>query len=162
MLKRLLILAILPLVIAACDERSSRDDANFISVPPDDKEMNAAIAEARARLPEFLAALQRGGTDIGAFSIKAKYEMPSGAEYIWVGAVTYNGKTYSGRLDNVPHYIKGLKHGDAVLIEPEAISDWFYVEDGRLVGGYTIRVIYKRMPPAQQQAFRQQLPFKLD
>lgn len=124
--------------------------------------MNAAIGEARARLPEFLAALKRGGPSLARFSVKAKYELPSGAEYIWIGDVSYNGTSFSGRLENVPRDIKGLKYGDAVTIHSDAVGDWLYVDDGQLIGAFTLRVIYRRMSPAQQEAFKQQLDYKFD
>jgi uncharacterized protein YegJ (DUF2314 family) len=163
---RALLLVALHLLIAGCDERSAErstpDRAGISAVAPDDKEMNAAIAEARARMPEFLAVLKRGGPAVDGFSVKAKYETRSGAEYIWVGAVTYDGKSYSGRLENAPRYITGLKFGDAVTVAPEAVSDWLYVEDGRLTGAFTMRVIYRRMSAPEQKAFRDSLQYRFD
>ena len=164
---RIVAIVLVPFLILGCDDQSTRNRAGpdrdgISAVTPDDKEMNAAIGDARARLPEFLAALKRGGPGLTRFSVKAKFDFPSGGEHIWIGDVSYSGTSFSGRVENVPRDIKGLKYGDAVTIQSDAVSDWLYVEDGRLVGAFTMRVIYRRMSPAQQQTFKQQLDYKFD
>jgi uncharacterized protein YegJ (DUF2314 family) len=46
-------------------------------------------------------------------------------------------------------------HPDRLLdVEPEDIIDWMLLEeDGTLVGGYTLRLEYKRMTPEQQKRY---------
>lgn len=163
---RALFVVALHLLIAGCDERpdqrSGADRYGISAVSPDDREMNAAIAEARARMPELLTALKQRSGAVTRFSVKARYATRSGEEHIWIGDISYDGTSFAGRVENVPRDIEKLKYGDTVRIAPSQISDWLYVEDGRLVGAFTMRVIYRRMPPAQQQAFRQQLGHRLD
>lgn len=167
MLLRIFTAVLVSHLILACDDQSARRGTSpardgISAVDPDDKEMNAAIAEARSRLPEFLAALKRGGPGLTRFSVKAKYDLPSSGEHIWIGDVSFDGILFSGRVENVPRDIKELKYGDVVTIRSNAVSDWLFVKDGRLVGAFTMRVIYRRMSPAQQQAFKQQLDYKFD
>jgi uncharacterized protein YegJ (DUF2314 family) len=47
-----------------------------------------------------------------------------------------------------------------VDFEPSYISDWMYIEDGYLVGGYTTRVIRDRMTPKERTAYDAQAPYK--
>jgi len=37
--------------------------------------------------------------------------------------------------------------GDRVSVDPDEISDWAFVQSGRLIGGYTIRVLYSELSP---------------
>jgi uncharacterized protein YegJ (DUF2314 family) len=48
------------------------------------------------------------------------------------------------------------------VVVAERISDWMYVHEGRLVGGYTIRVMRDRLSPAERLRFDQGLPFKIE
>jgi uncharacterized protein YegJ (DUF2314 family) len=42
------------------------------------------------------------------------------------------------------------------------ISDWMYVENKKLIGGYTIRVLRDNMPPEERREFERSVPFTLD
>lgn len=47
-----------------------------------------------------------------------------------------------------------------VEFEPLYISDWMYIEDGYLVGGYTTRVIRDRMTEEERKKHDAQAPYK--
>jgi uncharacterized protein YegJ (DUF2314 family) len=53
--------------------------------------------------------------------------------------VEFAGGRFKGKVDNAPMKIHGLKIGQVVSANPDEISDWAYVDNGKLVGGYTIR-----------------------
>ena len=52
--------------------------------------------------------------------------------------------------------------GDELHAPVDQISDWMYVEDGKLVGGYTLRVVRDSLTEEQQAAFDSNLPFKIE
>ena len=54
-------------------------------------------------------------------------------------------------------------HPDQILTIPQKrIVDWVIVEkDGTLIGGYTIRLAYEHMSPAEKKEFLQVTKYKL-
>jgi len=42
------------------------------------------------------------------------------------------------------------------------ISDWLYLEDDLLVGGFTLRVIRDRMSPVERMQFDASVPFRVE
>ena len=83
------------------------------------------------------------------------------AEHIWLAGVHFNGNRFVGVVDNRPSYISGLKIGDRASVNPDEVIDWSYVEDGRLVGGYTIRVLYSELTPAEREDFEKKADFHI-
>ena len=64
-------------------------------------------------------------------------------------------------MDNKPTFIKELKIGERESVNPDEVIDWSYVEDGRLVGGYTIRVLYSELTPAERADFEKRADFHI-
>ena len=75
-------------------------------------------------------------------------------EHIWLDDISYDGDLFTGRLSNAPLHLEDLKLGDKVSVATDDVSDWMIVdEDGRLTGGYTLRVLRNRMSPEEQEQF---------
>ena len=72
------------------------------------------------------------------------------------------GNRFQGRIDNQPRKIQGLKLGQLVSINRNEISDWLYVDHGKLVGGYTVRVQYNELSAKQKQEFDRAADFKIE
>jgi uncharacterized protein YegJ (DUF2314 family) len=72
------------------------------------------------------------------------------------------GGRFQGKVDNVPEKINGLKLGQVVSVNPDEISDWVYINNGKLVGGYTIRAHYNELTPEQKKAFGRSADFRLE
>ena len=72
-------------------------------------------------------------------------------EHIWLSDVRFVGNRFQGRIDNQPRKIEGLNLGQIVSVEPHEISNWLYVDNGQLAGGYTVRVHYNELSPQQKQ-----------
>jgi len=121
-------------------------------VSASDAEMNAAIERARRELPRFVAMLDDPAAAELQLRLKAGFPVRRGAlEHIWMGQVRFDGSRFSARIANDPVDHKDLRYGDRVSVEPDAVTDWMYIENGRLVGGYTVRVLRARLPPEQRQ-----------
>lgn len=52
--------------------------------------------------------------------------------------------------------------GDQVEVLPSKISDWMIVEDNKLIGGYTIRVLRDEMSDDKKKEFDQSVPFTIE
>ncbi len=123
------------------------------SAPARDEEMEKATMTARATVGNFLAALKSRNRDKGDFAFKKTYQDGAKTEQIWLSKVTFDGKKLRGVVTDEPVEVTNVKVGDKAAVLPEEISDWMYVENGVLKGGYTIRVFYKRQSPEKQKQF---------
>lgn len=128
----------------------------------DDEEMNNAIRQAQDTLEQFLTVLQAPKPNQTDFEIKVHYDLPGdGGEHIWVNNLQFKDGQIHGLLYNDPVAIPEYSFGDPITVYPNAITDWKYVEDGKLVGGYTIRVIFKHLTPAEHEDFAETMGYRL-
>jgi uncharacterized protein YegJ (DUF2314 family) len=58
--------------------------------------------------------------------------------------------------------VSNVKIGDQATVDPESISDWMFVDNGKLVGGYTVRVLRDAMSAAEREEFDKSVPFKIE
>jgi uncharacterized protein YegJ (DUF2314 family) len=49
-----------------------------------------------------------------------------------------------------------------VSVNPDEISDWVYIKNGKLVGGYTIRAHYNELTPQEKQEFNRSADFQME
>ncbi len=166
-MKLRLVLILLVFLLSGCGlvrELAGPREEGVINVSADDQEMNAAIKKAQDSLDTFIASLQSPGPGQTGFSIKAQFPFgkAGGYEHIWINDVSYDGTSFSGTIGNDPVYVKDLKYGEQVTIPVSEVSDWMLVEDGKLVGGYTLRVLLKRMSPAEREQTLEDAGFTVD
>jgi len=132
------------------------------NVSADDSQMNAAIANARGSVNSFIAALQAPNPNRMDFGIKMAFTQGQHTEHMWLDDVTYDGKRFHGILKNQPEKVRNVRYGQRVFVAPSQISDWMYVENGKLVGGYTIRVLRDAMSPRERAEFDKSVSFRFD
>lgn len=138
---------------AASGGAARGDRPNVVPVDEQDPEMTAAMAKALETLPDFIAAARAPKPTQSAFTVRAPFVEGEQTEYMAVTPVTFDGKVFHGTLDDEPVALRNVNRGDAVVIEPGRVADWSYVEDGKLVGGFTLRVLRARMTPEQRREF---------
>lgn len=123
-----------------------------IAVEDTDAAMNAAIAEAQATLPQWIA-LYRDPPE-GYFNFAIKFPL-EGVEHIWVAVSAIEGDTFVGRLANAPH-AEGWSYGDSVRVPRSQVSDWAYWDDKGVAHGYrTVRVLFGMMEPEEVAAIKE-------
>jgi uncharacterized protein YegJ (DUF2314 family) len=161
---RLACAALLLFGAPACDDPSTtaKRSGSVVAVKNDDPEMTAAMARAQETLPQFISSLRLPSPSQSDFTIKVGFTDGGDTEYMWVTPVTYDGTRFNGKLDNEPVQVRNVKLGDAVSVEPARVADWMYVDNGKLVGGYTLRVLRDRMTPAQRRSYDESRPFKIE
>lgn len=123
--------------------------------------MARAVRQARRTVGVFIQALQHPAAGQHDFEVKKPFRQGVVVEHLWLSDVTFKGNRFHGYVDNHPRKIKGLKMGDRVSVNPDEISDWAFVENGRLVGGYTIRVLYSELSPADKAALVKEARFRI-
>lgn len=155
-------LTILALVPLGCGSRDQGPVDKVITVKDDDAKMNAAIAKARATVDDFITALHSGRKGRDGFSVKKQFSDDGKHEHMWLTEVTFDGKRFHGVVNNEPGMVKNVKMGQKAFVERGKISDWMFIDNGRLKGGYTLRVLRDNLPPDERAAFDKQMPFKID
>lgn len=123
------------------------------SVTDNDTEMNDAIKLANQTLYKFNDALKNKNSDLQYFALKTRFNTANGGEHIWVSNITLEDNKYFGVVNNLPETIKGIKMGDTIQVKNDNISDWMYVDNQKLLGGYTIRLLRKRMTEIERKQF---------
>jgi uncharacterized protein YegJ (DUF2314 family) len=129
-----------------------------VRVPSQDTEMAEAVVKARATLPQFWEKVAKPGPQENGFSLKVAF--PSGAnstEHIWTRDVEQRDGKIFGIVDNASKSANAVQLGQRIEIADERISGWMYRRSGKIVGGYTIRPLLKRMPPTEAERFRAML-----
>ncbi len=139
-------------------------EPEYFQVPKDKHHaaMQLAVKEARKTVEKFVAALEHPGPGQQDFEVKKPFIQGNQVEHIWLSDVQLVGKHFQGRIDNQPRKISGLKLGQIVSVHLKDISDWLYIDNGKLVGGYTVRVHYNELSPQQKQEFDRESNFKIE
>ena len=134
-------------------------EPNMYDVAEKDREMEHATRRARQTVGQFIAAVQQPTNGQHDFQVKKLFVKDGKGEHIWLANVKFVGNRFVGVVDNKPVIIPGLKLGAKASVNPDEISDWSYVENGRLVGGYTVRVLYSELTPQERMDFEKQAGF---
>lgn len=100
----------------------------------------AMTLEALRRWPEFLDAFQHRQAG-QLFSVKAIVSDGKLKERVWIRVSNINGEKIAGLIDSHPNRLTELKQGDRVWASSTEISDWMYVRQGNLVGGFSERIM---------------------
>ena len=81
---------------------------------------------------------------------------------MWLTPVTYDGQNFHGTINNIPELVKSVEIGQAVTVAPSEISDWMYIDNGKLVGGETMRALRNAATPAERAEFDKSVPFVIE
>jgi uncharacterized protein YegJ (DUF2314 family) len=49
-----------------------------------------------------------------------------------------------GKLGNDPVWATNLKIGDEVTMRISELADWMYLQDGEMVGGFSVKVLLEK------------------
>ena len=128
-------------------------EPTIYSFTDSDTEMNEAIKTANQTLEKFNDALKSSNPDFSYFALKTRFETPNGGEHIWVRNITFENNQYFGVVDNLPQTSTDVKIGDTIQIVKNNISDWMYIDNQKLQGGFTVRLIRKRMTERERKQF---------
>ncbi len=136
-------------------------EPEFYQVPKNNAAMHLAVQEARKTIKTFIATLRHPGPGQQDFELKKRFVQGDQVEHIWLSDVKIVGNHFEGQIDNQPRKIQGLKLGQVVSVKRNEISDWLYIDNGTLVGGYTVRAHYNQLTPQQKQKFDREADFKI-
>jgi len=134
----------------------------YASVADNDRAMEHAVRCARHSLGFFVAALRAKKPGDSGFEVKKAFVDGNNVEHLWIGDLSFDGKNFHGVINNKPRDLHNVKLGQAVTLAPGEVSDWMFVKSGRLIGGYTTRVLYARLSPSDRALFNKEADFKIE
>jgi uncharacterized protein YegJ (DUF2314 family) len=154
-------LSIAAILVLACANApaQSRDHNEIIRVPNDDRQMNAAIAQAQASLAEFLSVWRTQPPGASEFRLKVRIRQGADVEHFWVAPFRPTQNGFEGILANEPRVVKNVKNGQQIAFRREDITDWGYVRDGKQIGSFTVCVMLKTAPKDQADYYRKNYGF---
>ena len=126
-----------------------------------DPDMSVAIANAKKSFGEFLRTFIAPKCTQTSFLVKVAIASEETVEHIWVADLDFSAPKPRGVIAN-DSSTTGLRLGQSLDFEPEQITDWMYIEDGLLVGGYTTRVIRNRMSPKERMEYDARAPYRFE
>lgn len=158
MLKQKLAIAIIFLGILSCSKNQNtkterEGEPTIYTVPDTDEEMNDAIKIANQTLETFNEALRSENPIVSYFALKTRFDTPDGSEHIWLSIISFKDNKYFGVVDNLPESTTEVNLGDTIQITNDNISDWMYIDNQKLQGGYTIRLLRNRMSEEERKMF---------
>jgi len=124
--------------------------------------MDRAVENAQKSLGFFMAALRAKKNGDTVFEIKKGFIDGDKVKHLWIREVTYDGKNFHGKIDNRPLEVSNVQLGQRVSVAPQDVTDWMFLKDGKLIGGYTTRVLYARMSPEDKAEFDKRAEFKIE
>ncbi|MBV8970077.1 MAG: DUF2314 domain-containing protein [Verrucomicrobia bacterium] len=139
----------------------SKGKADY-AVSNNDEAMRQATESARKTVNQFITAVKNprpGQTD---FEVLKPCVEGVEVEHIWLSDVKVVGNRFQGTVDNAPRKATRLHEGQVCSVNPDEITDWLFIENGKLVGGYTVRAHYKLLSPADKAEFKQHADFKIE
>lgn len=89
-------------------------------------------------------------------------ESTHGGEHMWVSEVDYDGSTITGVLADRPRHLRSVQTGERVSFPLERLSDWFYVDDDKAVGAFTVRLLRTRMTEEERRVHDSHYPFQFE
>ncbi len=124
--------------------------------------MNSAIEKAKASSGDFVKAFHAQKPGTREFFVKKPYPTPAGeAEHMWIEVTEENNGILKGIVANEAEETREVKIGEKVSLNISEISDWKYVDSGKLVGGYTIRFFYDKMTTKEKEQFIKEVGFEM-
>ncbi|MEG3147002.1 DUF2314 domain-containing protein [Sphingomonas sp. RT2P30] len=142
----------------AAPAQDKSEKPTIVWIEASDPAMNAAIAGAKAELPQFFAHWRAPAADERAFTVKFDVIPGDRAEFIW--AVDLRRDTagvLSGTLVDDAELDPTIKGGQRVTIADAGIIDWGYRRKGVMQGSYTVRVMLDHMDRAEAASLRRDL-----
>jgi uncharacterized protein YegJ (DUF2314 family) len=136
-------------------ERAKRDEV--ANVPDSDPDMQLAFKRARERRSEFLALVRVKRPTIEMMAVKIAVHDGDDIEYFWLTPVRVEGDHFVAVIDNTPQLVHNVGLGQSIAFQENEVVDWFYVENGKMIGNFTACAMLKREPADQAEDFKREV-----
>lgn len=125
--------------------------------------MTWAIEKAHLTLNYFKKSLLHPQADQQKFSLKIRMHDGPLSEEVWLTEISFDeSNIFYGRISTESAVIRNVGTGKEIGVPAENICDWMIVEEGRLIGGYTIRAGRDELDEKEKTSFDRKLGFIID
>ena len=161
------IFLLLIIFLASCSNKKAKapvvkdDVSTAYTWQNNDAGLKTAVAEANSTVDSFTTALKSNNPALANFALKIRFPGLGGAEDVWATNIKTTPTGFSGVLNNTAELTIKAHKGDPVKFTKQNISDWMYTENGKLRGGFTIRLTYSRMTAKEKAKFDTAFVFKM-
>jgi len=161
-MKRPFIFVICLFLFACSPDSTQIPTLAFPTQSDSDVEMEAAFQQARDTLDSFIQKIATSHPGRTLIAVKVRFILPdSSTQDLWVDRITFQDNEFHGTMgDDIPTL--KLSIDDKITIARKDIVDWMIVEDGKLIGGYTIRLAFQRMTPEQKERFLETVHYSIE
>jgi uncharacterized protein YegJ (DUF2314 family) len=122
--------------------------------PITDEEFNAAVEDAHGTLNILREALLSPKASYSFVGLKVRFKGRETFEDMWTELIDYYDGSFTIRMIVGVTVERGLNADRFVTVSSEDVLDWMILEeDGKLIGGYTIRLSYEHMMPEEREEF---------
>jgi uncharacterized protein YegJ (DUF2314 family) len=132
-----------------------------VHVEHPDGELLLIAEEARRALPVFFRHLSRAEAGGESFAIKYPFKANDGSgiarEQVWLTGIHFKDGLYHGILASEPLHLDGMKRGSTVTFDVDEITDWMFVQDGKIVGGRSVKYLLEQIPDNQRTGEQRRL-----
>jgi len=139
-----------------------RNDPMKVTMVARDPQLEAASAEARSSITNFITALRSPAANQSNFVICVEFTSGHAMEAVWIGYLRYGEKGFDGLVATAPKSIPRLTNNQPVQMPLSRVIDWAYMEDDRLIGGFAERVRRSRMSESDRQSYDARLPYRIE
>jgi uncharacterized protein YegJ (DUF2314 family) len=149
------------LLFISCDRQSAQASgrqtpAETILRDQTEEELARIAENARNTLQIFLRRLANAEPGDSGFYIKCPFmtDGDSGinTEQVWLTGIHFRSGNYYGILASTPNYFIGNKKGDTVMFDTDIITDWMYIQNGKIYGGRSIKYLLEKTPENQRSS----------
>lgn len=119
------------------------------------EEMARAIAKARQSLDVFWRRVRANDPADTGYAVKVVAGDQHGSEHLWLSNITLRNGRILGMVDTQPRVVRSIRQGQVMDVRDDAIVDWMYFENGRIVGNETGRAMLRYLPAAEREKMLQ-------
>jgi uncharacterized protein YegJ (DUF2314 family) len=124
-----------------------------------DPRMEFAINEAQRTHEEFFDAFTSPKENQNSFLLKVLFESEGEVEHIWVADIDASVFPLEGTVANETS-LNGVEFMQRISFHPSKITDWMYLENGYLIGGFTTQVIRSSLSAEERAEYDANAPYK--
>jgi uncharacterized protein YegJ (DUF2314 family) len=140
------------LLFFSCDKNAPdafrrQNPSAVVEIGRADEEIVKIAEDARRTLPIFFRKLAR--PEKGADNFCVKYPLSAyngGTEYVWLASIRFKDGLYYGNIANSTRLVDSVSKGDAIIFDTDKIADWMYVQNGKIMGGRSIKYLLEKTP----------------
>lgn len=137
-------------------ERAPHDETS--SVRSEEPALRRAAESAQATLDDFLTKAKQQPAGTSAYALRVRIQEGRDAEYFWLDEFTWSDGAFTGRINDEPRLVKGIKPGQIVKFSRSQVADWKYVEEttGKTVGNFTCTLLSNELSAQAEEIKRRE------